>query len=163
MYDFTRCMRRRLHGGEDRRGRRVARQCRKRRRKERAAAELGIDGDRDCVAGLHERRGKEWARRRRSGRLLQGDAYGLLHEPTDDCSDGSGLRRTARVKHMRRRGPRRLGLRQIGAETANCKGEAQPRLHFANGDRSERRQIGDRSKRRRFETDRRQIGAEMDT
>ncbi|KAE8637536.1 hypothetical protein CSA_009456, partial [Cucumis sativus] len=64
-------MRRRLHEGEDRRGRRVTWQCRKRRRKERAAAGLGFDGDRDCAAGLHEWRGKQWARRRRSGRLLQ--------------------------------------------------------------------------------------------
>ena len=32
-----------------------------------------------------------------------------LHEPADGCSDGSGLWRTARVKHKRRRGPGRLG------------------------------------------------------
>ena len=32
-----------------------------------------------------------------------------LHEPTDGCSDGSGLWRTARVKHKRQRGPGRLG------------------------------------------------------
>ena len=70
-------MHRWLHRGEDRRGRRVAWQCRKQRRTKWATA-----GNRGCAAGLHE--------------------------PADGCSDGSGLLRTARVKHERQRGLGRL-------------------------------------------------------
>ncbi|KAE8649516.1 hypothetical protein Csa_023878, partial [Cucumis sativus] len=53
-----------------------------------------------------------------------GDNGSKLHDCSDDCTIAATIARLRQI----RRGPRRLGLRQIGAETANCKDEAQPAL-----------------------------------